>query len=136
MYFLNKGDSSDGSMCNIAGILAQQKLIRTLLSNLSIMGIDYQWFSSKTENWENKHADDFAIEENLKALSWISSKGKSRVVAFNLNIPVVRNNADICLFKSAACLYKEGNIADDLKNRKAALIPPELMNIGKREILH
>jgi hypothetical protein len=72
VYFLNKGDSPDGSMCNIAGILAQQKLIRTLLSNLSIMSIDYQWFSSKTENWENKPADDFAIEENLKALSWIS----------------------------------------------------------------
>ncbi|GHT15003.1 hypothetical protein AGMMS49573_00230 [Endomicrobiia bacterium] len=61
-------------------------------------------------------ADDFAIEENLKALSWINSKGKRRILVFNLNIPVVRNNVDICLFKSDACFYKYGNIADEPKN--------------------
>ncbi|MDR0820281.1 MAG: type II restriction endonuclease [Endomicrobium sp.] len=115
-YLLNKGDSLGGSMRNIVGTLARQKLIRILLSNLSIMGINYRWFSSKAENWGNKPADDFAIEENLKALSWINSKGKSRVLAFNLNIPIVRNNVDICLFKSDACLYKNGNIVDEPKN--------------------
>ncbi|GHT25092.1 hypothetical protein AGMMS49953_09150 [Endomicrobiia bacterium] len=113
---LNKDDSLGGSMRNIVGTLARQKLIRTLLSNLSIIGIYYQWFSNKTENWGNKPADDFAIEENLKALSWINSKGKRRILVFNLHIPVVRNNVDICLFKSDACFYKYGNIADEPKN--------------------
>jgi hypothetical protein len=55
---------------------------------------------NKTENWGNKLTDDFTIEENL------------------LNIPVMRNNSDICLFKSDTCLYKEGNIVDEQKNKK------------------
>lgn len=30
----------------------------------------------------------------------------------------MRNNSDICLFKSDTCLYKEGNIVDEQKNKK------------------
>ncbi len=41
-YLLIKGDSLGGSMRNIVGAIAQQKLIRTLLSNLTVMGIQYE----------------------------------------------------------------------------------------------
>jgi hypothetical protein len=86
------------------------------------MDIAYQYFSNKTENWENKPVGIFAIEENLKALSWINSKDKNCYFAFNLNIfPVVRNSVAMCLSKSNACL-----------STKTALLQEwELMSIGK-----
>jgi len=51
-YLLIKGDSLGGSMRNIVGTLAQQKLIRVLLSNFSISKINYQWLDSKSKKWE------------------------------------------------------------------------------------
>jgi type II restriction enzyme len=114
-YLLIKGDSLGGSMRNIVGAIAQQKFIRTLLSNLSISGTTYQWLDNKTKQWENKPANDFFIEEQLKALSWKNPRGKNRVLAFNLNIPIVKNNIDICLFNADTELYANGEIVNTPK---------------------
>jgi type II restriction enzyme len=111
-YLLIKGDSLGGSMRNIVGAIAQQKFVRTLLSNLSISGTNYQWLDNKTKKWEEKPTDDFAIEEHLKALSWKNPKGNNRVLAFNLNIPIVKNNIDICLFNADTELYANGEIVN------------------------
>ena len=111
-YLLIKGDSLGGSMRNIVGAIAQQKLVRTLLSNLSISGTNYQWLDNKTKNWEEKPNNDFSIEEQLKALSWKNPKGKNRVLAFNLNIPIVKNNIDICLFNADIETYNNGEIVN------------------------
>jgi type II restriction enzyme len=111
-YLLIKGDSLGGSMRNIAGAIAQQKFVRTLLSNLSISGINYQWLDNKTKKWEEKPTEDFSIEEQLKALSWKNPKGKNRVLSFNLNIPIVKNNIDICLFNANIENYNNGEIVN------------------------
>jgi len=110
-YLLIKGDSLGGSMRNIVGTLAQQKFVRTLLSNLSISGTNYQWLDNKIKNWEEKPSNNFAIEQ-LKALSWKNPKGKNRVLAFNLNIPIVKNNIDICLFNADIETYNNGIIVN------------------------
>jgi type II restriction enzyme len=111
-YLLIKGDSLGGSMRNIVGAIAQQKFVRTLLSNISISGTSYQWLDNKTKKWENKPANDFSIEEQLKALSWKNPKGRNRVLAFNLNVPIVKNNIDICLFNANTELYANGEIVN------------------------
>ena len=111
-YLLIKGDSFGGSMRNIVGAIAQQKFVRTLLSNLSVAGTNYLWLENKTKKWEEKPDDDFAIEEQLKALSWKNPKQKHRVLAFNLNIPIVKNNIDICLFNADTELYANGEIVN------------------------
>jgi len=111
-YLLIKGDSLGGSMRNIVGAMAQQKFVRTLLSNLSISGTNYQWLDNKTKKWEEKPNNDFSIEEQLKALSWKNPKGKNRILAFNLNIPIVKNNIDICLFSSDIEEYNNGKIVN------------------------
>ena len=111
-YLLIKGDSLGGTMRNIVGAIAQQKLVRTLLSNLSVSGTSYLWLDNKTKKWEEKPTNDFAIEEQLKALSWKNPKGKHRVLAFNLNIPIVKNNIDICLFNADTELYANGEIVN------------------------
>jgi len=109
-YLLIKGDSLGGSMRNLVGAIAQQKIVRTLLSNLSISGTNYQWLDNKSKKWEEKPSNDFAIEEQLKALSWKNPKGEKRVLAFNLNIPIVKNNIDICLFNADTETYNNGVI--------------------------
>lgn len=107
-FLLIKGDSLGGSMRNLVGAIAQQKLIRTLLSNISIMGINYNWIDARYPNkWQPKPIDDYEIENNLKAISW-SSDGKNRVLAFNLTIPKVGKNIDICLFNCKTDTYKNG----------------------------
>jgi type II restriction enzyme len=111
-YLLIKGDSLGGSMRNIVGAIAQQKFVRTLLSNLSVSGTSYQWIDNKTKKWEEKPTDDFGIEEQLKALSWKNPKGKNRVLAFNLSVPIVKNNIDICLFNADTELYANGEIVN------------------------
>jgi hypothetical protein len=111
-YLLIKGDTLGGSMRNIVGMLAQQKLIRALLSNFSISGISYQWLDNKSKKWEENLSNDFAIEEKLKALLWKTPRGKSRILSFNLNIPIVKNNIDICLFNADIKTYNNGKIVN------------------------
>jgi len=121
-YLLIKGDTLGGSMRNIVGFLAQQKLIRALLSNFSVSGISYQWLDNKSKKWEENLSNDFAIEERLKALLWKTSKGKSRVLAFNLNVPIVKNNVDICLFNADIKTYDNGKIVN---------IPQKILMLGE-----
>jgi type II restriction enzyme len=111
-YLLIKGDSLGGSMRNIVGAIAQQKFVRTLLSNLSISGTNYKWLDNKTKNWSEQPANDFSIEEQLKALFWKNPKGKNRVLSFNLNIPIVKNNIDICLFNADIEEYNNAKIVN------------------------
>lgn len=99
-YLLIRGDSLGGSMRNVVGALAQQKLIRTIISCINILNIPYVWLDANNKKeWKQKPEDDYQIENTLKAISW-EYKGKSKILTFNLNIPTVRNNVDICLFKA------------------------------------
>jgi len=41
--------------------------------------------------------DDSAIEFSLRGLSW-ESEGKRRTLIYNLTVPLVKNNVDMCLF--------------------------------------
>ncbi len=103
-YLLIKGDSLGGSMRNLVGILAQQRLIRTLLSNLTVSNIDYKW-CGENKKWQKRPENDFGIEERLKALSW-----KDRILYFNKNIPIVKNNVDICLFDTEGRVLMLGEL--------------------------
>ncbi|MDR1896007.1 MAG: hypothetical protein LBR10_04365, partial [Prevotellaceae bacterium] len=111
-YLLIKGDSLGGLMRNIVGAIAQQKFVRTILSNLSVSGISYQWLDNKTNIWEEMPNNDFSIEEQLKAISWNNPNGKTRILSFNLHIPIVNNNIDICLFSADIEEYNNGEIVN------------------------
>lgn len=108
-YLLIKGDSLGGSMRNIIGMLAQQKLIRLLLSVMSVQNIDYQWLSANGKKWRKRPDDDYEIENDMKAISWSNKKGY-RTFAFNLGIPTVGKNIDLCLFSCEPGQYDNGNI--------------------------
>jgi len=111
-YLLIKGDSLGGSMRNIVGAIAQQKFVRTLLSNLSVSGTGCKWLANNANAWEEKPDNDFSIEGQLKALSWKNPKGQTRVLTFNLTVPIVKNNIDILLFDTSAEDYDNGLIVN------------------------
>ncbi len=98
-FLLIRGDALGGSMRNIGGVLAQRKLIRAILATLKIAGIPYYWQNSKGRNWFI-NGDDFEIELSLRGLYWKNGR-QDRMLIFNLTVPLVKNNVDLCLFNSS-----------------------------------
>ncbi len=99
-FLLTRGDTLGGSMRNVGGALAQRKLTRAILSTLTIAGQSYHWQHSKTKKWIAMTNDDAEIELSLRGLSWESDLGR-RTLIYNLNIPLVKSNVDLCLFNLA-----------------------------------
>ncbi|MCK6629764.1 MAG: type II restriction endonuclease [Anaerolineae bacterium] len=96
-FLLTRGDTLGGSMRNIGGVLAQRKLSRALISSLAIAGKPYQWLHLTTNTWLQMSDDDTDIELNLRGLSW-QRGNQDRTLIYNLTVPMVRNNVDLCLF--------------------------------------
>lgn len=115
-FLLIRGDSLGGTMRNIVGALAQQKLVRCFISTLSVMGIPFTWYDGKS--WHIGDTRTPNIEE-AKAISWANDKGH-RVLAFNLTIKTVNKNVDICLFNANERTFDNNNIAKNC-NRSAIM---------------
>lgn len=96
-FLLTRGDTLGGSMRNIGGALAQRKLTRAIISTLTIAGVKYIWQHSKTRKWVEMAEDDSDIELFLRGLSWHNENG-NRTLIYNLTVPLIKNNVDICLF--------------------------------------
>ncbi len=110
-YLLIKGDAVGGTMRNRIGALGQEKLIRTILSCMNVQGVVYDWMS-KENTWTHKSEDDIGIEKIIKAIYWNCGHG-DRLLAFNLNIPIVKKNVDICLFEGTTENYDRGKIVEN-----------------------
>jgi hypothetical protein len=101
-FLLTRGDTLGGSMRNIGGALAQRKLTRAVIAALSVAGITYSWLDSRTAKWIRASDDNSDIELNLRALHWTRSDGETRVMHYNLTVPVVGNNIDLCILRGTA----------------------------------
>lgn len=95
-FLLTRGDTLGGSMRNVGGALAQRKLTRAIISTLTIAGISYQWQHVKSRKWLVMTNDDSDIELSLRGLSWQNETG-NRTLIYNLTVPMVKNNVDLCL---------------------------------------
>ncbi len=109
-FLLTRGDTLGGSMRNVGGVLAQRKLTRAIISALRLAGLTYQWFHSTTNAWNQMPDDDADIENFVRGLSW-QSDSKDRTLIYNLTVPAVKNNVDLCLFdcssqQAASTIYK------------------------------
>ena len=100
-FLLTRGDALGGSMRNVGGALAQRKLTRVILATLTIAGIRYCWQHVKTRKWVEMTDDDSDIEFSLRGLSW-KGKNKNRTLIYNLTVPFIKNNVDMCLFRFAS----------------------------------
>ncbi|MCS6939392.1 MAG: type II restriction endonuclease [Roseiflexaceae bacterium] len=96
-FLLTRGDALGGSMRNIGGVLAQQKLTRAIIAALRIAGSSYKWQYSKTKQWIDMNDNDLDIQLSSRGLSWKNNDGP-RTLIYNLVVPLVGNNVDMCLF--------------------------------------
>ncbi|MCX6909244.1 MAG: restriction endonuclease [Verrucomicrobia bacterium] len=96
-FLLTRGDTLGGSMRNVGGFMAQCKLTRSLIAHLKLAGKESLWLRSGATEWTTMPEDDADIEKQLRGLSWNSEKNP-RTLIYNLTVPLVRNNVDMCLF--------------------------------------
>lgn len=98
-FLLTRGDTLGGSMRNVGGALAQRKLTRAILASLTLANIKYRWQHSKTRAWIEQTDDDADIELSLRGIAWRRGN-KQRTIIYNLTVPLVKNNVDLCLFNA------------------------------------
>lgn len=120
-FLLIRGDSLGGSMRNIGGVLAQRKLTRSIISALRVAGKSYEWLHSETNVWAQMPENDAEIEIFVKGISW-EKDSQRRTVLFNLIVPIVGNNVDLCLFDHEPKDFSNKKIAKDILNSPASYI--------------
>lgn len=106
-FLLTRGDALGGSMRNVGGAMAQRKLTRAIIATLSVAGISYDWLSTKSNTWIHGTGDDPDIELDATGLSWSNGR-KNRTVRYNLTVPFLKKNVDLCLFN---CRYQELSVS-------------------------
>lgn len=99
-FLLTRGDTLGGSMRNIGGFIAQKKLTRSIIAQLKLGAGPYKWRNANTNRWENLPEDDTDIETFLKGLYWGGPSGP-RTLAYNVTVPFIGSNVDLCLFNRA-----------------------------------
>jgi hypothetical protein len=103
-FLLTRGDTLGGSMRNIGGFMAQKKLTRAIIAHLRLGGQKCQWLHTVTNTWAILSEEEADIELFLKGISWETS-GKPRTLIYNVTVPLVRNNVDLCLFNCSSENY-------------------------------
>lgn len=119
-FLLTKGDAVGGTMRNRIGAMGQEKLVRCLLSCMAVRGLNYYWVDKDQTSfsWKAKPTNDTDLEKKIKAMAWKNNKG-DRCLSFNMTLPTVKKNVDICLFNSTMADFDGGKIA---KNNPTAVI--------------
>lgn len=122
-YLLIKGDSLGGSMRNHVGAIAEMTLKRKLLSTLNIRGTKFDILlkHKKVNNQWVRLGYEEAYDniEEVCAIYWNSGRD-DRLLFFNANIPVVKKNVDICLYRGTTVDFNSGNIVH--QNNKAIML--------------
>jgi hypothetical protein len=97
-FLLTRGDTLGGSMRDLGGLLAQKRLTRGIVAGLALGGTGYRWRCSDKRTWAEGHKNDAEIENHATGLSWhVGSEG--RTLVYNLKVPLVDKNVDLCLFR-------------------------------------
>jgi hypothetical protein len=96
-FLLNRGDTLGGKMRNLAGKLAEQEFVRSIIGALAVQGQAFRWLDSATRQWNQGRVDDPNVEHQARGLYWRSEKGH-RTLILNLGVPIVNKNIDLCLF--------------------------------------
>ncbi len=107
-FLLTKGDTLGGRMRNLAGILAEHKLTRTIISTLSLQAKPFLWLNGATRTWQAGDMSIPDLERYIRGLHW-ESKQQQRTLVYNLNVPAVKKNVDLCLLEATPTELMVGN---------------------------
>lgn len=95
-FLLIRGDTFGGSMRNIAGSLAEIDFKRSVISALSVRGIDFLWESKKSKKWLKADLLEDDVGD-VKGIGW--NRNGERTLVFNRTVKLIRKNIDICLLR-------------------------------------
>ena len=109
-YLHSQGNTVNARMANIAGVLAQRKMTRSIMAALAITGHTYQWLDTSTNRWVEKPTDDSDIELRVRGLSWQRGKD-NRTLVYNIKVPSVHKNVDLCLFNGSPKDFATGKLS-------------------------
>ncbi len=111
-FLLTRGDTLGGSMRNVGGVLAQRKLSRALTASLTNAGRHFRWLHAATGAWaEIPPTGTAGLESDLRGITW--DKGRQpRTLIYNLHVPTVRNNVDLCLLDCSHEAFQAGAFRD------------------------
>jgi hypothetical protein len=99
-FLLTRGDTLGGSMRNIGGFMAQQKLTRAIIACLAIAGRRCQWLDSDANIWAEVPVDNADIDRRASGLHW-QTKKSPRTLLYKHTVSFLKSNADLALFKCA-----------------------------------
>lgn len=109
-YLLLRGNPLEGSMKGMIEKMAHRDFVMTLTSVLASRGISFKWSDGSSGPWASDDVDA-AMSDSTKALSW-TIDGRTRVLAFDLKIPMVDKAVDLSLFDCNPADFRRGAIAD------------------------
>lgn len=98
-FLLTRGDSLGGQMRNLAGKIAEQIIIRAIVASLSIQGKAFYWLDTQSQKWLKGQRISTHLEKTAKGLHWLTDS-QPRTLLFNLTVPIVQKNVDLCLLAS------------------------------------
>lgn len=121
-FLLIKGDSLGGSMRNYVGSVAQMKLVRKIISLLSLQHKDFKVLmkeDKKINEWSNLDYEEvFDRANEVSAVFWNVKRNddsSDRILFFNATIPAVGNNIDISLYNAKPEIFDGGKIVGENK---------------------
>lgn len=126
-FLLTKGDTLGGIIRNLAGNIGERKFTRILISTFFIKDKNFLYLDINSREWvkldNDKQKYKSELERRVKGLSW-TSKGKNRVLIYNLNVPTVKKNVDLCLLDCSPqeiVFGQKSNSAHQTANKYIAL---------------
>lgn len=99
-YLLTQGDALGGRMRNIVGGLAGEKLTQNIISALTVRNFEFEYFEKHSKKWIG--GTNFQEDQSnlVKAIKWTNGN-KSRLLYYDLTVPVIKKNVDIVIFNNS-----------------------------------
>jgi hypothetical protein len=110
-YLLTQGDALGGRMRNIVGKMALEKLTRGLFDELMLKNICFEIYILNKKQWAIGDAQCYNIVNQVKAIKW-KYEGQTRLLYYDLTVPIVKKNIDLVLFNNSAV---NNSIVSDFK---------------------
>lgn len=79
--------------------LAERKLTTAILATLWLAGITYRWRDRLSGLWFKEQKNRTEVISLANGLHWQNGR-KHRTLIYNLTVPLVENNIDLCLFNT------------------------------------
>jgi len=95
-YLLTKGDTLGGSARNLAGSLGDRKFLQNVISVFSLADLGFAWRDRRSRAWISEAPFEAGFEKNISAIYW-KKKGRNRLLAMNVNVPLIKKNVDLVI---------------------------------------